>query len=135
VWVPELHKSGHGFHVHFVVGQYVARGLIEGAWGRGFVHIKLIQGLSVGSGVREEARVAARYVSKYVGKEMGGSGGLNRYDVAQGFQPNVEVLGPSATVEEAIEAAAERMGGSPRVVWRSINEDRWAGPPAVWLAW
>ena len=52
LWVPELHESGHGFHVHFAVGRYVPRSLIEGAWGRGFVFIKLIQGLPVGSGVR-----------------------------------------------------------------------------------
>ena len=74
LWVPELHKTGHGWHVHFAVGRYIPRGLIEGSWGHGFVHIKLIGNLPVGSGVREEARVAARYLSKYLGKEMGGVG-------------------------------------------------------------
>ena len=89
-------RAGHGFHVHFAVGRYVPRGLIEEAWGRGFVFIKLLQGLPVGSGVREEARVAARYLSKYLGKGMGGAGGLNRYDVAQGFQPRAEpITGPT----------------------------------------
>lgn len=86
LWVPELHKSGHGWHVHFAVGRNAPRSLIEGAWGRGFVFIKLIQGLPTGSGVREEAPVVARYLSKYLGKEIrSGAGGLNRYDVAQGF--------------------------------------------------
>lgn len=135
LWVPELHKSDHGFHIHFVVDRYVRRGLIESAWGRGFVFIKLIQGLPVDSGVREEARIAARYVSKYLGKEMAASGGLNRYDVAQGFQPGAErICGESEA--EVISLAVERMGGAkPMVVWRSVNEEEWQGPPALWVQW
>ncbi len=50
VWVPEWHKSGHGQHVHFAVGRFVPRRVIEQAWGRGFVHIKLLGDLPVGSG-------------------------------------------------------------------------------------
>src|SRR5262245_33298623 len=45
VWVPQWHPGGHGLHVHFAVGRYVPRRLIERAWGRGFVHIKLLSGL------------------------------------------------------------------------------------------
>jgi len=134
VWVPELHPGGHGWHVHFAVGRFVPRGLIEEAWGRGFVHIKLIQGLPVGSGVRAEARVAARYLSKYLGKDLSGSGGLNRYDVAQGFQPKAEGL-TAATEAEAIALAVERMGEEPAYVWRSENQEGWRGPQAVWLQW
>src|SRR4029078_6847252 len=36
VWVPPWHPGGHGLHVHFAVGRYVSRGLIERSWGRGF---------------------------------------------------------------------------------------------------
>jgi hypothetical protein len=134
LWVPELHKTGHGFHVHFAVGRYVPRGLIEEAWGRGFVFIKLIQGLPVGSGVREESRIAARYLSKYLGKGMAGAGGLNRYDVAQGFQPRAEpITGP--TEARVIDSASERMGGPPDYVWRSVTQAGWRGPQAVWLSW
>ena len=50
LWVPQWHPGGHGLHVHFAVGRYVPRGLIERAWGHGFVHIKLLDGLPVGSG-------------------------------------------------------------------------------------
>ena len=50
VWVPELHPDGHGFHAHFAVGRYVKRSLITDAWGQGFVHIKLLGDLGVGSG-------------------------------------------------------------------------------------
>ena len=61
VWVPQWHPGGHGLHAHFAVGRFVPRGLIERAWGHGFVHIKLLDGLPVGSGALAEARLAARY--------------------------------------------------------------------------
>lgn len=35
-WVPEWHKSGHGLHVHFAIGQYVKPSVIDAAWGHGF---------------------------------------------------------------------------------------------------
>jgi hypothetical protein len=50
VWVPQWHPGGHGLQLHFAVGRYVPRTLIEQTWGRGFVHIKLLSGLPVGSG-------------------------------------------------------------------------------------
>ena len=134
LWVPELHESGHGWHVHFVVGRYVPRRLIESSWGRGFVHIKLIGNLPVGSGVRGEARVAARYVSKYLSKDIGGAGGLNRYDVAQGFQPDKERF-EARTEAGVIALASERMGSQPDYVWRSMDAKDWGGPPVVWLQW
>ena len=89
LWVPEWHKSGHGLHAHFAVGRYIQRSLIDAAWGRGFVHIKLLGDLPVGSAALGEARLAARYLSKYVGKDLGQgeAAGLHRYEVAQGFQP------------------------------------------------
>jgi hypothetical protein len=61
VWVPQWHPGGHGLHAHFAVGRFVPRGLIERCWRGGFVHIKLLGGLPVGSGERAEARLAARY--------------------------------------------------------------------------
>lgn len=134
LWVPELHKSGHGWHVHFAVGQFIRRGLVVESWDRGFVFGKLIGNLPVGSGVRGEARVAARYLSKYLGKEFAGSGGLNRYDVGQGFQPQQEPVG-GRSEDEVIESASERMGGRPATVWRSMDEEGWRGPPALWLQW
>ena len=137
LWVPEWHKSGHGLHVHFAVGRYVRRGLIEEAWGRGFVHIKLLGDLPVGSGVVAEARAAAGYLSKYVGKtfDTGRMAGLHRYEVAQGFQPEaVPVWGGSEW--EAIGRASELMGGeAPETIWRSSEAEGWSGPPALWLQW
>jgi hypothetical protein len=136
VWVPEWHKSGHGLHLHFAVGQFIPRGKIAAAWGRGFVHIKLLGDLPVGSGSFGEARAAARYLSKYVGKsfEQERVPGLHRYEVAQGFMPEpVLVKGRSETA--ALDAACEVMGGFPARVWRSSDQLDWQGPPAVWAQW
>jgi hypothetical protein len=146
LWVPEWHKSGHGLHAHFAVGRYIQRGLIDAAWGRGFVHIKLLGDLPVGSAALGEARLAARYLSKYVGKDLGqgeaaglhlGQGeaaGLHRYEVAQGFQPrNWPLDGTSA--DEVLRWAEACMGAAPEYVWRSRDTEEWAGPPAVWASW
>src|SRR5665647_147052 len=92
VWVPEWHKTGHGLHVHFAVGRYVPRSVINAAWGRGFVHIKLLGHVPVGAGALGEARQAAGYLSKYVSKTFTDPTarvlGLHRYGLAQKFQPD-----------------------------------------------
>jgi hypothetical protein len=138
VWVPEWHKSGHGLHAHFAVGQFIKRSLIEKAWGRGFVHIKLLGDLPVGSGSLSEARRAAGYLSKYVTKTFTDPTarvlGLHRYDVAQGFQPQaVTLTGASST--EVLEQASAVFGSSPEREWFSREVDGWEGPPAVWAQW
>jgi len=134
LWVPELHKSGHGWHAHFAVGRFIRRGLIESAWGRGFVHIKLIGDLPTGATSREEARVAARYLSKYVDKTFDDGGGLNRYDVAQGFQPLKAAL-QAPTLSEVVDVASVTMGTYPDVVFRPDHVEGFAGPPSVWMSW
>ena len=101
VWVPEWHPKGHGLHVHFAVGRFIRRSLISEAWGHGFVHIKLLGDLPVGSTNLSEARRAAGYLSKYVAKSFADPSarilGLHRYDIAQGFLPlPVAVSGRSA---------------------------------------
>src|SRR5436305_4413897 len=102
VWAPQWHPGGHGLHAHFAVGRFVPRGLIERAWGNGFVHIKLLDGLPVGSGALAEARLAARYLARYVGREGEDErrlAGLHGYEVAQGFQrAKSECYGASAAV-------------------------------------
>ena len=135
LWVPELHADGERYHVHFAVGRYVRRSLIDEAWPHGFVHIKLIGDLSVGSGTLVEARVAARYLAKYVGKGLqAGAGGLHRYEVAQGFLPACRrITGP--TLSEVLARACEVMGGVPDEVWDSATVEDWAGPHAVWARW
>jgi hypothetical protein len=137
VWVPEWHKTDHGLHLHFAVGQYVKRGLIAAAWGRGFVHIKLLGDLPAGSGPLAQARKAAGYLSKYVTKSFGDHGrpaGLHRFDVAQGFQPDVvRITGRSA--EDVIGQASHRLGAAPALRWSSAEVLDWHGAPAIWAQW
>jgi len=134
LWAPEWHPKGHGLHGHFAVGRYVRRGIIEEAWGHGFVHIKLIGDLPVGSGGWAEARQTGRYLAKYVSKAPAAGSGLHRYEVAQGFQPEkVTVWDRSA--EGALAKASTIFGCEPEVVWQSQDEERWEGPPALWASW
>lgn len=152
VWVPEWHKSGHGLHVHFALGRFVRRSLIEAAWGHGFVHIKLLGDLPVGSGRWDEARLAARYLSKYVTKtftdtdssdgsdssDADGSAqralGRHRYELGQGFQPVARRL-TDTSAQGLLGQACELMGAAPRLSWTSDLVEDWAGPPALWVAW
>ena len=138
VWVPEWHKSGHGLHAHFAVGQFIKRQFIEQAWGHGFVHIKLLGDLPVGAGSLSEARRAAGYLSKYVAKSFADPSarvlGLHRYDVAQGFRPlPVSLSGRSA--EQVIGQACDVFGARPLVEWSSSSVEEWQGPPAIWAQW
>jgi hypothetical protein len=137
LWVAEWHKSGHGLHVHFAVGQFIKRTQIVRAWPHGFVHIKLLGDLPVGSGSLGEARAAAKYLAKYIAKGVDEVRvpGLHRYEVAQGFQPErVQVWG--RTVDEATcEASTLIDGRQPSYVWSSADTEAWVGPPTVWMQW
>ena len=136
LWTAEWHKTGHGLHVHFAVGRYVPRQLIQRAWGRGFVHIKHLGDLPVGSTSLDESRQAARYLSKYVGKAFDErrAPGLHRYEVAQGFQPGrVRLYG--RTAEQVVAGASEQRGAVPAYQWSSDEAVDWRGPPALWASW
>jgi hypothetical protein len=136
LWVPEWHPGGHGLHVHFTVGQFVHWRTIKAAWGRGIIDIRMLTDLPVGSGALGEARLAARYLSKYVGKDLGatGTGGLHRYEVAQGFGPKVRRL-TAPTLQAVMDRAIEIMGAEPADVWDSEDQPDWDGPHAVWASW
>jgi len=134
LWVPEWHPGGHGLHVHFAVGRFVRRTLIEAAWPHGLVHIKQLGDLPVGSGVMAEARKTARYLSKYVSKGPAAGSGLHRYEVAQGYRPTVTAIW-GRTAAEAIAKASVFIGERPEHVWSSAGTEGWAGPPATWVCW
>lgn len=138
VWVPEWHKTGHGLHVHFAVGTFVPQRVICDTWGHGFVSIKLIGDLPVGSGALAESRKAAAYLSKYVAKTFTESAdrlpGRHRYDLAQGFKPRkVSLHGRSP--DDVLAQASEVFGMQPAVRWNSADVEGWAGPPAIWAQW
>ena len=136
IWVPEWHPGGHGLHVHFAVGRYIRRSVIEVAWPHGFVHIKLLGDLPVGSGAVAEARAAAGYLAKYVGKAFHTAriAGLHRYEVAEGFQPEITVVWGTSQ-HEAIAKASALIGAEPSVLWFSDEVALWHGPPALWVQW
>jgi hypothetical protein len=137
LWVPQWHPGGHGLHAHFAVGRFIPRGLIERSWGHGFVHIKQLNGLPVGSGELGEARLAARYLAGYAGRDLDDErrpAGLHRYEVAQGFQPD-KILCYGDSAEGAIETASCVMGSEPERVWFSSSVEGWRGPPACWAQW
>ncbi|WP_407341382.1 hypothetical protein [Pengzhenrongella phosphoraccumulans] len=138
VWVPEWHKTDHGLHAHFAVARYVPKTLIRQAWGRGFVHIKLLGDLPVGSGPLAEARLAARYLSKYVTKTFTDDNaripGLHRYDLAQGFQPPVLRLRGRSS-DDVLGQASQLFGMAPAYQWNSTDTEGWSGPPAIWAQW
>ncbi|WP_460839099.1 rolling circle replication-associated protein [Nocardioides marmoraquaticus] len=139
VWVPEWHKTDHGLHLHFALGQYVNYRLIRSTWGHGFISIKRHTDLAVGSGPLQESRKAANYLSKYISKSFDNDAPsralqLHRYDLAQGFQPRpVRLEGRSS--EQLLGEASELMSGKPTRLWSSRDVEGWQGPPAVWAAW
>ncbi len=141
LWVPEWHPGGHGLHAHYAMGRYVPRNVIASAWGHGYFNIKQLNGLRVGSGAWEQARVAAGYLAKYVSKsfEQDAAGqerppGLHRFDVAQGFTPQtLRLRGKSAG--DVIRQACQIMGAGPLRSWSSAEKPDWAGSPAIWAQW
>ena len=137
IWVPEWHPGGHGLHAHFAVNRFIKQSLIAGVWNKGFVHIKLLSDLPVGSGAIEEARLAASYLGKYVSKTFQDEKrikGMHRYDIAQGFNPKKQVI-YGATKHQIVQEAIDAMGGTPRAIWDSNDQDDWGAAPAFWMAW
>lgn len=137
LWVPEWHKSDHGLHAHFACGQYIKRSVIEEAWGRGFVHIKLLGDLPTGSSTVDEARRAGRYLAKYIDKDFGRvrSIGLHRYDRAQGFEPNKIVVHGHTYESAYIDLCAAMGGEQPEKVSCSADWLGWTGPFVVAMTW
>lgn len=111
--------------------------MIEAAWPRGFVHIKLIGHLPQGSHVRDEARIAARYLAKYVGKgfeDHENVGAFHRYDMAQGYTPRPVGVLPS-TAKEVMKEAVRLMGGPTQYFWSSNDDPTWGGASSLYLSW
>lgn len=127
----EQHKSG-AWHVNVLVNGYIRQPKLARAWGRGFVWIKKFKVARGGSG-RDAARAAARYVAKYASKDVEGfADGLHRYEVGQGFQPNVVRL-YAGSLAGLMEETGEET--APAYVWRSIGDEDFTGPPVGFVMW
>ena len=140
LWVPELHKTGHGYHVHVAIGQYIAKDVLAECWAHGFVDVRLLRGPS-GQHLKGEkaARRAAGYLAKYIGKSTEGTvpKGRHRYDRARRDEynpPVIECLAP--TMEAAREWMRDVLGCQPDQVWSSndLPDGEWCGPPVVMFA-
>ncbi len=137
VWVPQWHPGGHGLHAHFAVGRFVPRRLIERCWGEGFVHIKLLDGLPVGSGTLAEARLAARYLARYVGRDLEDERRLRGCTATRSRKASSRPRS-SATARrprKRSSGAPGYMGSAPERVWLSSSVEGWRGPPACWAQW
>lgn len=135
-WVPELHESGHGFHVHLAVSQYLPKDEVEAAWGHGWVDLRrLASGMEYASEA-SRAKLAASYLAKYASKQWATKlAGLHRYEVGEGHQPKWMRL-TSDTFEAVLTAAVWVMGGHQPVEVRSSSDwAGWMGPVTRWVRW
>jgi hypothetical protein len=137
VWVPELHKTGHGWHVHIGFDQFVPQNLLSDVWGHGFVSANDLRKKAGGNG---SARRAAGYLSKYIGKTFESGAipkGSHRYEVAQGFEPTCARERVQALPQTAINHCISTYGHGeiPSYIWRSSELPDWTGPPVIMLQW
>ena len=135
-WVPELHASGHGFHVHLAVSQYLPKDEVDSAWGHGWVDLRrLASGMEYASEA-SRAKLAASYLAKYASKQWATKlAGLHRYEVGEGHQPKWMRL-TSDTFEAVLSAAVWVMGGrEPAEVRSSSDWAGWMGPASRWMRW
>lgn len=137
VWVPELHKDGVHYHVHFLVDRFIPRPVMERAWAHGYVGTPKARDKS-GQRIQGKGAVrrAAGYASKYVGKAYEDrTAGGHRYECAQGFQPvSLEIRAEQLTTFRGI-AAAWFGGEAPSWAWSSSSVEAWTGPPVHMWGW
>ncbi len=131
LWVPELHKTDHGIHVHMAVPFYFDQARLAKLWGRGHVWCSLMG--RKGSCGFAQASAAARYVSKYVGKAFEiAEFGRHRYERAQGF-PITSYRVRRYDMADGREYAEHVFRCAPSFVWSSTDEEDWSGPPCFVL--
>lgn len=131
LWVPELHKSGHGLHVHMAVPMWFDQRRLAELWGHGFVWCSDMKpkGLCAVAGSQR----AAAYLSKYVGKAFEVAAfGRHRYERAQGYEI-VCVKTVRYDMDDGREYAELYFGLRPFRVWTSEEAAEWKGPPVVVL--
>lgn len=144
---PELHPGGHGWHVNFFIPQRLRVERVIDLWGHGFVWVTDFassprgpkgEPLGLCRTPREGWRRAAQYGCKYSQKDWSPDhvGRLNhRYELAQGFKPEVQKL-MVQTRDQAETMVAElcAQAGPSRVTrWDSSEVPDWDRPPArIW---
>jgi len=155
LFAAELHPSGHGWHVNLMLQNvFIDKRQMDRLWGHGNVWytdftkdktdwLGRRTGRRPGRGGstgRAAARVAASYAAKYIVKQMDEDDrprGVHRYEVAEGFQPQV-VTRRLPTFNDALRWVKDHPSfGTPTYAWRSNDEPEgaWFGPPCevVWF--
>ena len=123
----------HGLHVHIAVPlHYVDKHWLQETWGHGIVHFKDPKKLRDGT-KRERSSRLAHYLAKYIAKdlEIDHEIGKHRYEVAQGFEVEIERRS-CATLDEANEWLSRYKGEYFKEVWSYRDNLDWEGPP-VWV--
>ena len=127
---PELHPGGHGWHVNLFIPLRLPHNLMEELWGRGFVWVTDFatsqrgphgEPLGLCRTPQEALRRAARYGCKYSQKDWSPEhvGPRNhRYEIAQGFKPEVV----SQWVNDPLEAEAMVAELVPEGQWNALQK-------------
>jgi hypothetical protein len=148
LWVREWHKTGHGIHVHILVGAYVPEATLRACWGRGFVSARRMDRVPTEPGeaplrrrasARTLARRGASYVAKYVRKTFEDEAwppGTHRYDKARGYEGTARTFA-AASWDEARAIAVFELGGElPAVTFFSEEYgEKYEGPPLRVMFW
>jgi hypothetical protein len=120
--VVEEHDDG-GLHLHMAT-QGVSMEDIDRAWGLGHTFKQCLRSL-------EDRRAIAAYLCKQFEAVPVG---CHRYEVAQGFEPEV-LRFDTDTEEDAESFAGSIMGGPPHSLMRSEDLSQWLGPRFVLMLW
>lgn len=146
---PELHPSGHGWHVNFFVPKRLAHAEMAQTWSSRPTGVEEVEtghlwvsdktkdprvrrlGLSFAPALRLAALYACKYAAKDWSPEQIPPGG-RRFCAAEGFKPSKECVAVES-FEEGVQAAVERFGSPPTSIWRSWEEPDWDGPNVVVL--
>lgn len=138
---PELHPSGHGWHVNFFVPKRLPHHRMAELWGHG--HVWVSDKLNHPDVKRkalpfvQALRLAALYACKYASKDWSPDQippGCHRFEAAQGFKPQKDSV-RAVTEAEAFAFIIEVFGRPPDAVWRSSDCEDWEGPPTMCLRW
>jgi hypothetical protein len=120
----------HGLHVHVTVPlHFVDKHWLQETLGHGIVHFKDPKNLRDGT-KRERSSRLARYLAKYIAKdlEIDHEIGKHRYEVAQGFEVEIERLA-CRSLEEANDWQRGYEGERFEEVWSYRDDLDWEGPP------
>lgn len=129
VWVLEKHKDD-SWHCHIAVNDslWTDKRHLQGLWGHGIVRFDPCKTKRQHGDDRSRMRRLSTYLGKYLTKDFSDDIelGRHRYEVAQGFQPEVTTV-HFATFKEACTFIASNE--LPKAVWCSLDDPDYVGPP------